>query len=65
MAMPEDIKYELFAKDRELVKEAFKEAASEWMDKQYAKVGRWTLAAFGVLILGAAIYLIGHFGSSK
>ncbi len=63
--MPDDLQRQLFENNRELVKEALKEGISEWMDKQYAKVGRWTLGALGVVVLGAVIYVIGHFGSAK
>jgi hypothetical protein len=38
------------------VKEALKEAAFEWMDKQLATVGIWTLKGLAVLFVVALLF---------
>lgn len=49
--MPED-----FAKS-DAFKVAVKEAIQEWLDKQYAAVGRWTVNGLLALALGGLVYL--------
>ncbi len=66
--MPEDLKREInraFLEDRELVKQAMREGMNEWLDKQYAKVGRWTIATLGVIAISALVYLMQHLGRGK
>ena len=29
--------------EKDLIKQAFREAASEWLDKQFAAFGKWTV----------------------
>ena len=42
---------------KELHKEAIKEAISEWMDKQYSIVGQWTIRGFRTMLVVAVVYL--------
>ena len=48
--------------DREAQKEAVKEAITEWLDTQFATVGRWTVR--GIIAVGLAgllyAYLVTH-----
>ena len=48
--------------DRETQKEAVKEAITEWLDTQFATVGRWTVR--GIIAVGLAgllyAYLVTH-----
>lgn len=39
--------------DKEIQKEAVKEALCEWLDKQFAILGKWTLR--GLLSMGMAV----------
>lgn len=41
-----------------LIKEAFKEAASEWLDQKYSEIGKWTVRALGAAFLTAVVTLI-------
>ena len=41
---------------KELHKAAFKEAISEWLDKQFATVGKWTLRGITSVALGMVLY---------
>jgi hypothetical protein len=41
---------------KELHKAAFKEAISEWLDKQFATVGKWTLRGITSVALGMFLY---------
>jgi hypothetical protein len=41
-----------------LIKAAFKEAASEWLDAKYAEIGKWTVRALGAALLTAIITFI-------
>lgn len=40
------------------IKDVFKEALKEWMDEKFAKFGKWTLGALGVIIFGFILKLI-------
>ena len=42
---------------KELHKEAIKEAIQEWLDKQYSVVGRWTVKGFRAMFVVAVVYL--------
>lgn len=42
---------------KELHKEAIKEAISEWLDKQFIVVGKWTLKGIGAMGLAVLVYL--------
>lgn len=39
---------------KEIVKDAMKEALKEWLDKQFAAFGRWTF--YGILSAGLALF---------
>lgn len=43
--------------DKELAKEAYKEAAREWLDGIYMQVGKWTVHGF----LAAVVAAVGYF----
>lgn len=43
---------------KELHKSAIKEAISEWLDKQFITVGKWTLR--GMASVGLATFLYGY-----
>ena len=43
--------------DKEMEKEAIKEALSEWLDKQFALVGKWTFAGLVAAALAGLVYL--------
>lgn len=45
-------------KQRELVKEAFKEAIKEWLDGKFAAFGKWAAASLAALALAALVYFI-------
>jgi hypothetical protein len=57
--MPEDFDT-LTDEQRELVKDAIKEAASEWLDRQFAAVGKWGVAAIAGMLLSWLVYLTFH-----
>lgn len=40
-----------------LFKETLREAIDEWMDKQFAKFGRWSLYGIVVFLFGVVTYL--------
>lgn len=42
----------------QLVKEAFKEAATEWLDDKYAQIGKWTVRALSAAFLTAVLTFI-------
>lgn len=42
---------------KELHKAAIKEAISEWLDKQFIALGKWTLKGFSAMGLAALVYL--------
>lgn len=44
--------------DPDVVKAAIKEAISEWLDEQFARFGKWSLASLAALGLAALIYFI-------
>jgi len=50
---------ELLMSDEEM-KRAAKEAIKEWMDEQFAKLGKWGLTTFLILIVGGLTMLILH-----
>lgn len=52
--MPEDKE----VLDKEVIKQAQKEAMKEWMDEKYAQIGRWSVNAFLVALVGAMAYFI-------
>ena len=39
------------------VKEALKEGVSEWLDEQFARLGKWTLGGLLAAVLAGAIYV--------
>lgn len=41
---------------KELQKQAFKEAISEWLDKQFSAFGKWTLRGISSIALGMFLY---------
>lgn len=44
--------------DEDRVKEALKEGLKEWLDEQYARVGRWTVGAFLTMLFSTLVWLI-------
>ena len=40
------------------MKRAMKEAIREWLDAQFVKLGKWSLAGFAAAALAALLYLI-------
>ena len=42
----------------EMQKRVMKEAIKEWLDEQFTKVGKWTVAGFVSLLIAALVYLI-------
>ncbi|MDY7537689.1 hypothetical protein QN372_00870 [Undibacterium sp. RTI2.1] len=43
--------------DREAEKEAIKEALQEWLDKQFAIFGKWTIAGLVALAFAGLVYI--------
>lgn len=43
---------------RELIKNAAKDAIKEWLDDQFAKFGKWSMAALASAALAALVYFI-------
>ncbi|BBB65923.1 hypothetical protein UNDYM_1670 [Undibacterium sp. YM2] len=43
--------------DKEAEKEILKEALQEWLDKQFALFGKWTLAGLFALAFSGLVYL--------
>jgi hypothetical protein len=44
--------------DKQLMKEAFKEAYHEWLDDQFARFGRWSFYSLAAMALVALLYFI-------
>lgn len=44
--------------ERGIVKDALKEAVSEWLDAKYKAVGKYTVRAMGVALFGAIVYFV-------
>ena len=42
---------------KEIHKQVIKEAIQEWLDQQYAIVGKWTLSGFRAMVIVAVVYL--------
>lgn len=40
-----------------LIKNSIQEATSKWLDEKLAEFGKWSLRAFGALLLGGLIHL--------
>ena len=45
---------------RELIKSAAKDAIKEWLNEQFAKFGKWSMAALASAALAAVVYFILH-----
>ena len=43
---------------KQLVKQAFKEAAREWLDDIYRSFGKWALRAVGAALVVGILYLV-------
>jgi hypothetical protein len=43
--------------DKNIQKEAVKEALQEWLDKQFAMLGKWTLGGICSIGLAVLVYL--------
>jgi len=56
--MPDQNQEDPNEEQKNLMKEAFKEAIQEWLDKQYAVFGRWSFWAFMSLAVVALLYFI-------
>lgn len=44
--------------DKDIQKEALKEALQDWLDKQFAAFGKWTLSGLASAGLVAIVYFI-------
>ena len=44
--------------DKQIIKEAFKEAAKEWLQEVYVSFGKWSLRTIGALLIVAMLYFI-------
>lgn len=44
--------------DKRLAKEAYKEAAQEWLDRVYMQVGKWTVHGLLASVVAAAGYFV-------
>jgi hypothetical protein len=44
--------------NKEDLKAAYKEAVKEWLDSQFAEVGKWTVRTLLVAAIGAVIYFV-------
>lgn len=42
---------------KEIYKEAIKEALSEWLDKQFILVGKWTIRGIAAAMLAMMVYV--------
>lgn len=44
--------------DEDTMKRAVKEAIKEWLNEQFARFGKWSLAAIGAMALAAITYIL-------
>jgi len=52
--------------DKNIQKEAVKEALQEWMDKQFATLGKWTFGGMASVAFAVMVYLyLAQHGWSK
>lgn len=42
---------------KEIQKQAIKEALEEWLDKQFTNFGKWSLRSIGAIGLAALVYM--------
>lgn len=42
---------------QKLLREAFGEAIDSWLDKQFAKFGKWSLGGLAASVFSAVVYL--------
>jgi hypothetical protein len=47
--------------DKEIFKQAIKEAADDWLAKQFASFGRWTAVGIGSAVFYGVVKLLSHF----
>ncbi len=60
--MTDELKQELMAAvSKEEIRAAMREGMRDFLNEQYAKIGRWTLGALGALLVASVIYLLQHF----
>lgn len=45
------------------IKDAMKEAVTEWLDEKFATVGKWTVRGIAAAALSALVYFMVHFGA--
>jgi hypothetical protein len=45
--------------DKELFKQAIKEASKEWLDEQFSSFGKWTAIGIGSVLFYLAFKLVG------
>lgn len=45
--------------DKEILKQAMKEAVHEWLEEKFAQFGRWTFFGISAAALGGVTYFIG------
>jgi len=50
---------------KEIIKQAFREAIQEWLDKQFAAFGRWTFYGILSVALSIVAYVWFHLGFWK
>jgi hypothetical protein len=50
---------------KEEIEGALKTALREWLDEQFARIGRWTIGGVLSIILVGAVYIIVTYGSKK
>jgi len=43
--------------DKEIMKDAVKEAIIEWLNEQFAKVGKWTMRGIAAMGFAALVYV--------
>lgn len=43
--------------DKDLQKEALKEALSEWLDHKFAQFGKWSLAGLAAMFMAGVVWI--------
>lgn len=44
--------------DKEEMKKVVKQAIKEWMDKQFAEFGKWSMMTFAGLVFASLVYFV-------
>lgn len=58
MSLEKVEKQQLADVDPDVVKAALKEAIREWLDEQFARFGKWSLASLSAMTLAALTYFV-------